>query len=75
MDARNRRVLVTTGNVESGVSLSLLPLTQGSRYLGPLVESDIAGARRIFAHLKLRAGPIEPNALDNSPSIRALAIR
>jgi hypothetical protein len=75
MDARNRRVLVIGGNVASGVSLTMLPLTgAGSHYLRPLVQSDIAGARRIFAHLKLRADPIEPNALDNSPTIRAQTV-
>jgi hypothetical protein len=73
MEERNSRVLVIGGNVLSSVSLTIEPLRRdGARYLRPVEESDVAGARRIFAHLKLRAGPIEPNALDNSPSIRAL---
>jgi hypothetical protein len=76
MEERNSRVLVIGGNVLSSVSLTIEPLRRdGARYLRPVEESDIAGAQRIFAHLKLRAGPIEPNALDNSPSIRALTGR
>ena len=73
LDQRNRRVLLVGGNVLSSVSLTILPLRQdGARYMRPVLQSEIEGARRIFAHLKLRADPIEPNALDNSPSIRAL---
>ena len=74
LDERKRRLLVIGGNVLSSVSLTILPLRQdGARYLRPVLQSEIAGARRIFAHLKLRADPIEPNALDNSPAIRALS--
>ncbi len=32
----------------------------------------IPGGRVVFAHLKLRADPIEADALDNSPTIKAL---
>jgi len=32
----------------------------------------IDGARTVFAHLKLRADTVESNALDNSPTVKAL---
>lgn len=74
LDQRKGRMFVIGGNVASCVSLTILPMTlDRARYPRPTVQTDIEGARRIFAHLKLRADPIEPNALDNSPSIRALA--
>ena len=69
-----REVLVIGGNVQSSVSLTIVPLRRdGAHYLRPVAQSDIPGARRVFAHLKLRADPIERNAIDNSPAIRALA--
>jgi hypothetical protein len=74
LDQRNRRVQVIGGNVLSSVSLTILPLRQDSaRFPRPVEQSEIEGARRVFAHLKLRADAIEPNALDNSPAIRALS--
>jgi len=73
LDERNRRVLVIGGNVLSSVSLTILPLRRDrTRYLRPVDQTEIEGARRVFAHLKLRGDPIEANALDNSPAIRAL---
>ena len=38
----------------------------------PVDQSMIPGGRVVFAHLKLRADPIEADALDNSPTIKAL---
>lgn len=68
------RINVIGGNVVQGVSLTLLPLTsEGSAYPRPLAADDLPGARTIFAHLKLRADPVEPDAMDRSPTIRALA--
>lgn len=68
------RINVIGGNVVQGVSLTLLPLTsEGSAYSRPLAADDLPGARTIFAHLKLRADPVEPDAMDRSPTIRALA--
>ncbi len=67
------RINVVGGNVVQGVSLTLLPLTsEGSAHPRPLAADDLAGARTIFAHLKLRADPVEPDAMDRSPTIRAL---
>ena len=67
------RINVIGGNVVQGVSLTLLPLTsEGSAHPRPLAADDLPGARTIFAHLKLRADPVEPDAMDRSPTIRAL---
>lgn len=68
------RINVIGGNVVQGVSLTILPLTsEGSAHPRPLAADDLAGARTIFAHLKLRADPVEPDAMDRSPTMRALA--
>ena len=68
------RINVIGGNVVQGVSLTILPLTaDGSTHPRPLAAADLPGARTIFAHLKLQADPVEPDAMDRSPSIRALA--
>jgi hypothetical protein len=68
------RVLVIGGNVLQSVSLTILPLSgEGSAYPRPIDDSTISGARTVFAHLKLRADAIETNALDHTPTIRALA--
>ncbi len=68
------RLNVIGGNVVQGVSLTILPLTsEGSAHPRPLAAADLAGARTVFAHLKLQADPVEPDAMDRSPSIRALA--
>jgi hypothetical protein len=73
VDAASMRILVIGGNVEQSVSLTILPgVRETGKQLRPLDEDTISGARTIFAHLKLRADPIEANALDNSPTIRAL---
>ena len=58
VDAARQQVRAIGGNVRGAVSLKVLALT-GRR--GPA----------LFAHLKLRAPSIEPDALDNSPTMRA----
>jgi hypothetical protein len=74
IDERAERVFVIGGNVEQCVSLTILPLRRdGGAYARPVDESIIDGARTVFAHLKLRADRVEPNALDNSPTVRALS--
>jgi hypothetical protein len=68
------RINVIGGNVVQGVSLTMLPLIRdGAGHPRPVAEADVAGARTLFAHLKLRADPVETDAMDRSPSIRALA--
>jgi hypothetical protein len=74
IDERAGRILVIGGNVVESVSLTILPLLRdGDAYPKPVDDSIIDGARTVFAHLKLRADRVEPNALDNSPTVRALS--
>jgi hypothetical protein len=74
IDERAGRLLVIGGNVVESVSLTILPLRRdGDNYAKPVDESIIDGARTVFAHLKLRADRVELNALDNSPTVRALS--
>ncbi len=73
IDEENDRILTIGGNVRGSVRLKLWPAERVSKQiLQPLDQSMISGGRAVFAHLKLRAEPIEPNALDNSPTIRAV---
>ena len=75
VDAANDRILAIGGNVRDSVSLKLLPAVfsreQGSA--APSVRSVGQDRRTVFAHLKLRAGSVETDALENSPTIRALS--
>jgi hypothetical protein len=74
IDERLGRILVIGGNVEESVSLTILPLRRDSEaYAKPVDDSVIDGARTVFAHLKLRADRVELNALDTSPTVRALS--
>ena len=60
------------GNVMNSVTLTILPGVRDGAHLRPLAGDDLDGARTMFAHLKLRAPAIEPNALDATPTIRAM---
>ena len=69
VDTSRDRILAIGGNVRGSVSLKLLPAARDpGKDLRP-----VAGSRRMFAHLKLRAEPIEEDALDRSPTMQALA--
>ncbi len=69
VDTSRDRILAIGGNVRGSVSLKLLPAARDpGKDLRP-----VAGSRRMFAHLKLRAEPIEEDALDLSPTMQALA--
>jgi len=73
LDEQGSRILVIGGNVVQSVSLTILPLRRDNEgYAKPVDESVIDGARTVFAHLKLRADTVESNALDNSPTVKAL---
>ena len=66
---------VIGGNVLNGVSLTIVPLLEtGSGLLRPMGPEDAPGARAYFAHLSLRADPVEDQALDSSPTIHALSV-
>jgi hypothetical protein len=73
VDESRERIFAIGGNVRGSVSLKLLPavLEEGKR-LRPQSQSASRGRRAVFAHLKLRAEPIEPDALGNSPTVKAL---
>jgi hypothetical protein len=73
VDVAAKRILVIGGNVLQSVSLTILPATSTDGTLRPLTEADIAGARTTFAHLKLQADPVPPDALDRSPAVLALS--
>ncbi len=76
VDAVNERIFAIGGNVRGSVRLKLLPAVRvRGEALRPLDQSTIPGGRTVFAHLKLRADPIEANALDNSPTLKALGER
>ncbi len=71
-DAAAKRIFVIGGNVGDAVSLTILPATNDGRHLHPIDSGMIADAHNVFAHLKLRADAVEMNALDNTPTIKAL---
>jgi len=69
VDEARERILVIGGNVRGVVSLKLLPAV---REVGRPLRLDTSDDERpMFAHLKLRAAPIDANALDASPTIKA----
>jgi hypothetical protein len=71
VDEARERILVIGGNVRGIVSVKLL---RAERRTGqPLRVVDPDEERPIFAHLKLRADPIEANPLRSSPAMRAFA--
>jgi Uncharacterized protein conserved in bacteria (DUF2272) len=71
IDEARERILAIGGNVRGAVSLKLFRATREAGK--PLRLIDMEEARPIFAHLKLRADPIEANALDASPTVKAFA--
>ena len=72
VDGRQSAIFVIGGNVLNSVSLSALRAEAMGAGLSPAPEVRITGARRWFAHLELQTGPIASDALDHSPTIRAL---
>lgn len=66
------RILVIGGNILGAVTLAIWPTepTPGG-YPRPPAAIEIDGTRNVFAHLRLRANPIEDNAMDNSPTVKA----
>ena len=63
LDEPRHRILAIGGNVQGTVSLKLLPGEAKDLRPAP-------GFRGLFAHLKLRADPIEADALDRTPTIQ-----
>ena len=69
LDAPRHRILAIGGNVRGSVSLKLLPSAPAEGAGGSQLH-PVAGVRGLFAHLQLRTDPIEPDALDRSPTMR-----
>jgi hypothetical protein len=72
VDQAGKRLFAIGGNVRRAVSLKLFPAVRdpGKNLRPANVSAD--DERPMFAHLKLRAASIEADALDNSPTIKAL---
>ena len=71
VDEARERILAIGGNVRGAVSLKLLRASHKAGQPLRLLDME-EDARPIFAHLKLRADPVEANALDTSPTIKAV---
>ena len=69
VDEAREQILAIGGNVRGVVSLKAFPAVYQSN--GPLRLRTGSGERPMFAHLKLRATPIDANAFDKSPAIAA----
>jgi hypothetical protein len=69
VDPGAERIYAIGGNVLRSVSLKVLP---GERRPDGTVRARATGGVPLFAHLKLRETPIEPNALLRSPTFEAL---
>lgn len=70
VDDRENRVYAIGGNVMRSVSLKIFAaVSDGAVGLRPVVPNP---GRPLFAHLKLRAAPVELDAMDRSPTIQAL---
>jgi hypothetical protein len=68
LDVTGNRILAIGGNVRGVVSLKLLPAERESG--GRLRVFDPDEGRPIFAHLRLRAAPIDGDALSTSATLR-----
>ena len=68
VDEKEQRILTIGGNVRGSVRMKLLPAThEKGQHMSPAYD----GRRDTFAHLKLNTDPIEADAVDHSPTMRA----
>jgi hypothetical protein len=72
VDHDAQRILAIGGNVRGSVSLKVLPAVPTPQGLRPARAAEAPGGRAIFAHLRLRTGPVQLEAFDRSPTLRAL---
>ena len=73
VEEHNGRVLVIGGNVSGSVRMKLFAANFDANGDGESTVRWVGGdGRTIFAHLKLRADPIDADALDTSPTVQAL---
>jgi hypothetical protein len=71
VDEASERILAIGGNVRGVVGLKLLRAQREAGRPLRVVDPD-EDSRPIFAHLKLRAEPIDANPLDTSATVRAV---
>ncbi len=73
VEAESDRVLAIGGNVRGTVSLKLLPAAFEQREGASVARWIGRGRDATFAHLKLRAAPVEAGAFESTPTLRALS--
>lgn len=71
LDEPANRILTIGGNVRGSVSLKMLPAIRNVK--GELHARGMDDGGSLFAHLKLRAPSVAPDALDRAPTLKALA--
>jgi hypothetical protein len=69
VDEGAARILAVGGNVGQAVSLKVLAAFRGGG--GHLQPASLDEGRPVFAHLRLRAAPIEADAFEGSPTLKA----
>ncbi len=70
VDEVRDRILTIGGNVRGTVGLKLFPAERsGTGVLRPVAQPPGAGARVLFAHLRLQASPIAADALLATPTL------
>ncbi len=73
VEEQNGRVLLIGGNVSGSVRMKLFAAEFDANGDGESTVRWVGGdGRTIFAHLKLRADPIGADALETSPTVKAL---
>jgi hypothetical protein len=72
VDRNDERILAIGGNVLRSVSLKVLPAERAPE--GGVYARSTSGAP-LFAHLALRAEPIEADAFERTPTLQALTCR
>ena len=76
VDELGQRLFAIGGNVRRSIVMKSLPgVREAEKHLRPLDQTVRGEVRPLFVHLKLRAKSIEVNAIDNSPTIKALSCR
>ena len=70
LDDRGARILAIGGNVRGAVTLKLLPAERVAGKSLRVVDPE-EGDRPVFVHMKLRAQPIEADALAATATMRA----
>lgn len=72
VDEPGKRIFAIGGNVRRAVSLKLFPAVRAAGGNLRPVNLSFDDERPMFVHMKLRGRAVEMNALDNSPTIKAL---